>query len=80
MIDIRCSSFLPMTAIHEAERDFPLPKRRKLDSNRHEKLSGREGNPFHPFTLVPSPNEARPLETSSAALNTFAADAQCMFG
>jgi len=74
MIDIRRPSRIPMTGIHETEKNLPPPKRRKLGSNRHEKLSGHDEKPFYPFTLVPSPNEARPLETSYTALQTLNAD------
>ena len=50
---------------HESpEKELPPAKRRKLDSKSHGGVSSDQNEPLYPFRLVPSPQEARSLETS----------------
>jgi hypothetical protein len=53
----------------EEAREVPQPKRRKMDTSRHTSLHkdalSSMDEALYPFRLVPSPQEARSLETSA---------------
>lgn len=57
----------------------PKRKKRKLDLDNEIEEKVDHGEPFYPFRLVPSPQEARGLETSIICLVSFA-DLQWKFG
>ena len=63
-----------MTVSEETENELPPAKRRKLDSTSRREVSLNQDEPFYPFKLVPSPQEARSLETSSSPQKTISDD------
>ena len=64
LIEAEFSSRFEVMILLEENIELRLAKRRKLDSKTPEGVTAGENEPFYPFRLVPSPQEARPLETS----------------
>jgi hypothetical protein len=64
--------------VERPEVELPPAKKRKLDAGAR-KLDGLDTNgPLFPFTLVPSPQEVRSLETSASSSSI--SDNQLRFG
>ena len=60
-----------MTLRESPEKELPPAKRRKLDSKSRQGVSPDQDEPLYPFRLVPSPQEARSLETSTSPFERF---------
>ena len=57
-----------MTVKEAPEIELPPEKRQKLDSKTYKEVKVDNSDPFYPFKLVPSPQEARSLETRTFPL------------